>query len=335
VKASWTFFSGLGAGLILIFALTIAAFWLNLGAATVSSRWAFDINQKKERLADQIAAPKLLLVGGSATLFGFSAREIQSQTGYPAVNLGTHAALGTAYILYHARQVAKPGDTVLLSLEYELYNYGRIERAWADALLLDFVVARDPAFFRTLSPLEQWNVFMLTSNARLVRGLKGRSRRDPPPGDMGVYTIENINEWGDQTHQTRAARSQNREAITARKSALAYGLPEQPKGFALIASFCEWARAHNVRVLATFPNLCDQPEYHTPAAQQAAKKIRDFFSEHQVPVVGEYTDSLRPLDDFFDTNSHLTEEAALDRSQRLAAQLKPYLDSRATGPKTP
>src|SRR5258706_14292206 len=64
VKVSWTFFAGLGAGLMLNFALTIAAFWLNLGAPTVASRWAADINQKKRLLADRVAAPKLLLVGG-------------------------------------------------------------------------------------------------------------------------------------------------------------------------------------------------------------------------------------------------------------------------------
>ena len=325
MKVSWTFFAGLGAGLVLIFGLTVAAFWLNLGARTVTSGWAADINQKKRLLADQVAGPKLLLVGGSATLFGISAREIQSQTGCPTINLGTHAALGNAYILHYAQTVAKPGDTVLLALEYELYNYGKIERAWADVLLLDFIVARDPAFFHTLSPLEKWNVFMLTSNDRLVRGLKSRFRHHRPPGGMGVYTLENINEWGDQTHHIQAARSEQRDSITAMRSALAYGLPERPFGFPLIASFCAWAATNHIRVLATFPNLCDQPEYHSPTAQKMAEKIRAFFATLQVPVIGDYTNSLLPPDDFFDTNSHLTEEAARARTQRLVAQLKPYL----------
>jgi hypothetical protein len=326
LKVSWTFFAGLGAGLFLTFALTIAAFWLNLGAPTVASRWAADINQKKRLLADRVAAPKLLLAGGSATHFGFSAREIQSQTGYPTINLGTHAALGTAYILHYAQTVAKPGDTILLALEYELYNYGKIERAWADVLLLDYIVARDPAFFHALSPLEKWNVFMLTSNARLVRGLKGRFRHDRPPGGAEVYTLENINEWGDQTHHTQAARSVQRDSITAMRAALAYGLPERPRGFPLIASFCAWAATNHIRVLATFPNLCDQPEYHSPTAQKMAEKIRAFFAAFQVPVIGDYTDSLLPPDDFFDTNSHLTEEAARARTKRLVVQLKPYLE---------
>ena len=96
-------------------------------------------------------------------------------------------------------------------------------------------------------------------------------------------------------------------------------------GFPLIASFCAWAATNHIRVLATFPNLCDQPEYHSLTAQKMAEKIRAFFATLQVPVIGDYTDSLLPSDDFFDTNSHLTEEAARARTQRLLAKLKPYL----------
>jgi hypothetical protein len=45
-----------------------------------------------------------------------------------------------------------------------------------------------------------------------------------------------------------------------------------------------------------------------------------------VQVIGDYTDALLPADDFFDTHYHLTEEASLVRSRRLAEQLKPYLN---------
>jgi hypothetical protein len=223
-----------------------------------------------------------------------------------------------------ARHSAKPGDTVLLAMEYQLYHYGDIERSWADALMLDYVVARDPAFFHELPPLEQWNVFMLTSNARLVRGIKGRFRKERP-ADLGIYNVENINDWGDQVNHTRAVRPTKRDNILEARASLAYPWAERPKGFAYMESFCAWARAHGVKVLAAFPNLCDQPEYHTPTAQKTAQQIRDFFAGLKVPVVGDYTDSLRPADDFFDTDSHLTQEAALDRSRQLAGQLKPYL----------
>ena len=96
-------------------------------------------------------------------------------------------------------------------------------------------------------------------------------------------------------------------------------------GFAHIAAFCAWARTNQVRVLATFPNLCDRPEYHQPPAQKSARIIRDTYVRLGVPVVGDYTDALLPSTQFYDTIYHLTTESARARSERLARQLAPYL----------
>jgi hypothetical protein len=268
-------------------------------------------------------------VGGSAALFGISAREIENQTGYRTINLATHAALGTDYIFYLTKQAAKPGDTVLLAFEYELFNYRKIEWTSTDDLMLDYVVSRDPAFFRTLSGGEKWNVFMLTSAARLVRGMKGRGQKDRPSSGAGVYTIENINGWGDQTHHVRADRPQSKAAAFNRnmKVELAYGLDPGPPARSLIAAFCSWARTNNVQVFATFPNAADQPEYHLPPAKQTAETIRDLYTGLGVRVIGDYTDALRPADEFFDTQYHLAEEAAVIRSRKLAEQLKSVLSA--------
>ena len=327
MKASWTFLAGLGAGFLLMFGLTATAFYLNLGVPGDSSRWAFELNLKKRLLANQTASPKLLVVGGSATLFGLSAREIQKQTGWRTINMGTHAALGTAYILHLAQEAAKPGDTVLLVLEYELYNYGKVKQTWADKLLVDYLVSRDPAFFHSLSPPEQWTVFMLTSFSRLVQGLKDRWRAERPYDDsnFGAYRVRYLNESGDQTHHIKAVRPPQRNEVLEWKSALARGMPEHPEGFSVLTSFCAWARTNQVRILATYPNICDQPGYHEQTAKQVAQTIKDFFSRLNVPVIGDYTDALLPRDQSFDTNYHPTEEAALARTQRLIPKLNAAL----------
>lgn len=141
MKASWRFIAGLGLGLLLMIGLTLTAFYLNLGVPTGTSSWASELNKKKRLIAEATTSPKLILVGGSGTLFGVSAREIQQQTGWRTVNLGTHAALGTTLILDLAQAVAKPGDTVLLALEYELYNHGTVNQTWANRVLVDYLVS--------------------------------------------------------------------------------------------------------------------------------------------------------------------------------------------------
>jgi hypothetical protein len=325
MKPTWKFFGGLLGGFLLAVGLTVSAFLLNLGVPTGTSHWAFELNRRKQAMAEQTASPKLLVVGGSATLFGVSAREIYEQTGLRAVNMGTHAALGTAYILHLAEKAARPGDAVLLVLEYELYRYGQVDQSWADRLLVDYLVARDPAYFWRLSLPEQWTIFMLTSNSRLLEGLKNRVRGERPfdESGLGVYSTRHLNECGDLTQHTRVHR--NKDAIQHTKSSLSRGLPESPQGFAPIADFCGWAQTNHIRVLATFPNLCDRPEYRTPLAQGAVKKVENLFAGLGVPVIGSYTDALLPEEDFLDTMYHPTEEAAAVRTRLLASKLKPAL----------
>jgi len=303
-------------------------FYLNLGVPTESSRWCYEIYEKKRVAAEKITSPKLLLVGGSGTLFGLSAKEIQHQTGYPTINFGTHASLNTGYILYQVRQTAKPGDTVLLCFEYELYLHGKLDRAAANDIVIDYIVSRDPVYFSSLSPLEMWNVFMTISDQRIKLGLKNRRQPERHTAEVGVYDSKFINEWGDQLNHSLASRpSTVKLSDVQKKSIFGDDLPEHPAGFKVIASFCEWARANHIRVLATYPNICQRPEYDLPPSRRNAKTIRDFFTALNVPVLGDYTESVLPPDQFYDTYYHLTDEASIVRTQQLLKLLAPYLES--------
>src|SRR3954471_15279434 len=121
---------------------------------------------------------------------------------------------------------------------------------------------------------------MLTSTQRLKQGLKNLRRPQQPNKRGGVYDSEMINECGDQTQNTKANRRPTAmKQILLQNPILTSGLCEHPPGFAHIVSFCKWAQANHVRVLATYPNLCRQPEYYLPPGEQAARKIRDFYGE--------------------------------------------------------
>jgi hypothetical protein len=327
---SWKFFAGLIAGLLAAFGLNLAAFALVLGVPTETSRWTFEVNQKKQMLASASAPPRLLIVGGSASLFGLSAREIEKQTGQRTLNLATHAALGAGYILDNAKKAARPGDTVLLVFEYELYVSGDRDSVW-----LDYIVARDPKYFHQLPAMKQWDVLMLTSSQRLLQGLQNRF--DPRTSarhvsKSGAYDAGQIDAWGDQSFHPRSGALAH---IERRPSRLEFALPDHPANFPAIASFCRWAQEHRVRVLAAYPNMLDQPGMRTPVASENAGRIADFYKQLGVTVVGAYTDVLLPSEQFFDDVYHLTDEAALVRTRRLAEQLKPFLresDTNAVNP---
>lgn len=92
--------------------------------------WVRGIWARKLALAAQLpplheATPhggRILIVGGSSGLFSFDAELLEARLGRPVMNLGTHAGLGLRHLLADAREVARPGDFVLLALENSHYR---------------------------------------------------------------------------------------------------------------------------------------------------------------------------------------------------------------------
>ena len=106
------------------------------------------------------------------------------------------------------------------------------------------------------------------------------------------------------------------------------GLPKDAGGLPLLAKFCDWARAHKIRVLATFPNMADRPVYRASGEEKLERRLRRFYASLGVPVVGGLNDALMPPAGFFDTQYHPTEETSLKRSAKLAELLKPWFAGR-------
>ena len=321
------FFTGLASGLALAFGIYFGLVYWQLGAPTTMSYWTHTLNTRKQARAASIHEPKLLIVGGSGALFGINARRLQSELGVPTVNLGTHAVLQTAYILGLAKKAARPGDTVLLALEYELYENGdAIMSRWADPLFVDFIMARDPAYFRSLPAGKQFDLAMRMSLDRLKRGLKDKRR--PPQwqgfAEYSPYDPKSVDEFGDMTGNTRTNIPSYAPKTFTASGTLARGLTGTRSGFTEIREFVRWARMNQIRVLAVFPNLCADPAYELPKAQQAAADITAFFESQGVPVLGGYRDGLLPRSEFYDTCYHLTQEAAHARTDRLVPPLRPY-----------
>ena len=186
MNASWKFLGGVIAGVLLLLGVNVAALYAVLGVPTVNSRWAFEIYQKKQEIAAQAASPRLLVCGGSSALFGIKAQELEKKAGMRTINLGTHAGLGLACILRQARAVARPGDTLLLVLEYDLYDSGKLGVDRVGQEEIDYVLSHEPAVVRNLSLPQLYKVVMATPVKRLKIGIKNRF--DPSRYNDGVET---------------------------------------------------------------------------------------------------------------------------------------------------
>jgi hypothetical protein len=318
-----SFFWGFSFGIVAALGLFLAAFLLNLGVPTKLTTWTGEVMAKKKVLALTSAPPRILVAGGSSALFGISARELELLTGVRSINLACHAGLGTRVLLDFAEKLARPGDVILLALEYELYNSGYFDRDSLNENNIDYVLARNPGFLTRMRTAELVWFFLMTPDKRLRRGVQGRLSGGEGRGIKKVYNADSINGWGDEILLDSDARERPRKI--ANNSLLASGLPGQPAGFPLLNDFLVSCARQNIRVLAAYPNLMDCPKYRTEIAHQTADRIQKFFRDHGVEMADSYDRCLKPAEDFFDTEYHLLSVPCLRRTRLLAESVRPWL----------
>ena len=116
-------------------------------APVASEYWVRELMIVKRMLARSEPTPRLLFLGGSGTLFGIDAAEIQNETGVPTLNLGLHAGMRVEDILNFGREIARSGDTVIMPLEWDFYGCDRVP--WNDWQLRS-AVAWDRPYFESL-----------------------------------------------------------------------------------------------------------------------------------------------------------------------------------------
>jgi len=322
MRVPWKFIVALPCGLLLAIGFFIGLLHTQLGVPTESSRWTYEIIQKKRGIADATPGPRLIIIGGSNGFFGIDARVIEEQTGVRTVNFSNHAGLGLDYILNLSEKTARPGDTILLSLEYEFYGVGFNRDIYAD-----YILSRDPDYFRQMS---WWETINMATRIPFTRIQKGwRIRHTPEKVRDHAPYADSLNSHGDEIGNTVANRPATAKDLQFTAEPLLKGLPsDRTPGFASLRKFLAWAKANHITVLATFPNIVYHPEYDQPPARQAIQTITDFYRAEGVPVVGTAREVMLPVDQFFNTYYHLTDEAALARTQRLVPELRPYLPTK-------
>jgi hypothetical protein len=325
MKISWKFFAGFFLGLAAIIVIYYQLVLLQLGAKTETSRWAAEIIEKKITASESIHQPKLLILGGSASHFGVNAMELERLLGMPVVNGASFAGLGPGYILKTGERMLKPGDTVLLIMEYEMYLYDARGKPYVNENLSDFVFARDPEYFRNLSWTEKFQMISTVPLYRIKRGLRSRNGEEERWQDTGVYTARILNARGDQQGHFKSARPANRASATQLNGIVTSAPLEKNVSHPHLEEFCKWARSNNIRVIATYPNLARHPNYTKAKLSELSNTVKSIFDGLHVPVVGTAWEATYSPDLFFDTMYHLTLEGSMIRSADLAKQLQPYV----------
>ena len=312
---------GFGIGAVTWIMLWIIIVIAQLGAAHPHNQWITQSYAKKIAVARSIEGPKIVVVGGSAALFGIDSGRLEAALGRRAVNLGVTAGIGPHAIAAYADSVIGRGDLVLMPLEYALLTWGGLP----NHAMIDFALEYP-------DNLSAWPVGALldalwrVSLQRIVEGFRGL-----PDGFAvaGVYGPHNIDARGDQIGSGRASRSDYMIMAVRDAEAGRYGRDydtQDPNlGLDLWSTYWQRWKSRGAQIIV-FP----QPmQYRSLFVNNKGEKryydnVPEWVKARGVAYVGDPFDSMLSDDNFFDSPHHLHDEARENFTDHFLRQLSSH-----------
>lgn len=313
-------------GLILGLGLVSGAWLLLLvgqtGRAVPTTQWVEQAYAHKLAVAEAIKKPKLVVVAGSAAMFGVDSGQLEQAFGRPVVNLGVNAGILPPFIQSYARQAIEPGDWVIMPVEYPMFherysiNWSFIDYWWGHPGFRNMDV--------NLAQLAQ--VLWLTPVTRALSGYRGI-----PAGFAvsGLYGPQNLDRRGDQLNSQAARQEVWMRELVEQSLTEQYGA----KAHVWNANWESWkALANEVTDAggcAVFvpPPMLDRPAYHHDQELRYYQSLPEQARAHGLNYLGSPLQTLYPMERFFDTNYHLNAESRTIYTQQLVEWVRPVFSA--------
>jgi hypothetical protein len=300
--------------LILLIAATLAIPRMYV-QPNAENAWIGAITARKLSLARAIKKPKIIIVGGSNALFGFSAETIERETGIPTVNLATHQGVGPAYHLLNAERATSRGDTVLLAFE----NVSFVRAYDLQPLLLRQALFFDLQYlFRY--PEQAGNVLFGWSIADMIEDSQREHRRA-----AGGYRLDDLTLNGDLNQANFQLSQELVEQLHKTVSTQPAFQPIRPEASIAVDAlrrFMKVAKARGLRVLFVWPNRVDRPDYHTEAYRKYFADLQSFYESLGIEILDGPFDGIFPAERGWDSSDHPNHAWAVERSLNIAQTMK-------------
>lgn len=288
-----------------------------IGAETKVSSFYYGFDKIKSDFAHSINRPKLVITSGSNALYGVSSKMITDETGITTVNSAIYVGFGIDYILHRAQLILKPGDTVLLPLEYALYFPKFLPDKEGLNSLIDYVFAHEPAYLLN----HPWLIVKMPLG-RLMNGIFAK-HHPYPPTDLSPW----ISKSGDALGNRESDITEKERAELNRQGAIQITqLKFDADEFRIIKNFAHWCHRNRIRLIATWPNTLWFEVYNQPIYQEYFKTIEKFYKSIGVPLLGTYKEFMYDKSLFFNTIYHLNHKGVRIRTHQLIHFLKLFLE---------
>jgi hypothetical protein len=265
---------------------------------------------KKERIIRMIGdRPKIILDGGSATLYGVRAKDLEEAFGIPAVNNALCAGFDLDYIFYGLKKVARRGDIVILPLEYELFFYD----GSTSSFKASYILSNDREYFLHALPWgEKFDYFRhIIGFSKVFKAAKKSHSKRPRPWPLGM-----LNENGDIIGNVGKHNLAGLGPAPAEPGEI-----RETKGLALIKEFSRWAKANGVTVYVSYANRVYSKDIERKEFREYYPKLKRYLTNNGIAVLGTPYDFFFPEELFYDTLYHLNETGTTLRTQRLIDML--------------
>ena len=281
----------------------------------------------KHKRLTEAASPRMILIGGSNLLFGLDSPMIEKQTDYNPVNMGLIGGLRIDYITNEIMDELRPGDLVVMSLEYNTLNAEQNDPNNDETQVIMGVAAQRFANWKFVS-WPQWKK-LLDQGIVEYLGIVFRQAfanviiRD---NDNDPAINEDMNAYGDLTRyhdpnvKPRNANNQN-TIVKIRPESVQMNIDR-------LNAFIAECDKRGVQVLFAYPPL---PRTHYRHGEAIARKFHRLLrAQLNAPVICTPGDMVFDDRNFIGLSYHLRGTAVQERTQRLINAIKKRLAKEAT-----
>lgn len=318
--------------------------FLSTGRVIGAQDWMDLVYARKRELANRMpqTSKRIVILAGSNAMFSISAERIEQETGIPTINLSSHAGLGGEYLLNRAEPLLRTGDIVLLPLEYNLYILAGMTADFKrEDVLPRFLISYDREVlhqipFRYLLHFAAVNAFSTQSSNEYFSYFQGQLSRKDIQARLkfqkksgGCYSGLTLNAHGDETCNI------GKEAVPTDPVANGTAMkphmyPIDPGGY--IRRFVQRARHKGITLIPLYPISTATKDYKTPAYQESARNIEQFWKDQGFEFQDSLNDSLLPLHLMYNTFYHPKEAGRQKRTERVLVILKKQLNQAGVKP---
>jgi hypothetical protein len=300
---------------MLLSLMVMTLYWQKWDQTVGSSFMAATID--KHHLLAQHKNPRMIFVGGSSAAFGMDSRIIQQQLKVQPINMGINGGIGAEFMLNEVKADLKPGDVVVVSLEYESFRdfppnpkftFDAIEAQWQNAQFLP--VAYIPAL------LDKGLMSIGSSLRRTLSALHTSPERKP------YYARSGFNQFGDMT--AHYALGDRISQVTEEQRNFRFTLNSDgiQRMINALNAFYQVAQAQQAKVIYVYPPLLSEV---FAANQSEIQKLDTALHQSLAfPILDRPEDAAYPENEHFDTRYHLNRSGSQKRTHHLVRILSAY-----------